>query len=207
MKMNRIFTPASKENADQASELLYATMGKFADATLGMGSHELCMLGINGLFKKRGNRFSHDSTHLLWQDEKTAGLLLSFPGWQFNRRAAKIGLQAWSVYGFNVTIRMLLNSLKVLTAKETEKDEYYIAHLAVHPDFRRMGIGNDLIDHAAALARQAGLGKVSLIVEIDNDPAIALYQKAGFEIIHTTETPELVDKFHTPGFHRMVKNI
>ena len=102
---------------------------------------------------------------------------------------------------------MLLNSLKVLTAKETEKDEYYIAHLAVHPDFRRMGIGNDLIDHAAALARQAGLGKVSLIVEIDNDPAIALYQKAGFEIIHTTETPELVDKFHTPGFHRMVKNI
>jgi ribosomal protein S18 acetylase RimI-like enzyme len=198
-------TPASLEDASISADLLYATMGSFGDASLGMGDHRLCMHAIRGLYRKRGNRFSHDSTHLAWEGDRVAGLLLSFPGNQYNRRTWIIGCQAWPLYGFNSTIRFLLYSMEVFTAKETEKDEYYIAHLAVHPDFRRQGVGKFLIGQASKLAAQSNLDKLSLIVEMDNHPAITLYQNSGFDITSSVETPHLVEKFHTPGFHRMVK--
>lgn len=48
-----------------------------------------------------------------------------------------------------------------------------------------IGIGSKLIDNFLTASREAGYHSVILSVEVDNQPAIALYKKTGFEIIQT----------------------
>ena len=59
-------------------------------------------------------------------------------------------------------------------------DEGYISNVAVHPDARRQGIGDALIDALAAKAAELELAFLTLEVRESNAPAIALYTKHGF---------------------------
>ena len=59
-------------------------------------------------------------------------------------------------------------------------DEGYISNVAVHPDARRQGIGDALIDVLAAKAAELELAFLTLEVRESNAPAIALYAKHGF---------------------------
>lgn len=59
-------------------------------------------------------------------------------------------------------------------------DEGYISNVAVHPDVRRQGIGDRLIERLTELAGQRAMAFVTLEVRAGNQPAISLYQKHGF---------------------------
>ena len=59
-------------------------------------------------------------------------------------------------------------------------DEGYISNVAVHPQARRRGLADRLIDELMARARQRSLSFVTLEVRAGNEPAIALYRKHGF---------------------------
>jgi ribosomal-protein-alanine N-acetyltransferase len=60
-------------------------------------------------------------------------------------------------------------------------DEAEILTIAVDPDLRRSGVGLALVEASAALAAAAGAERLFLEVAVDNDAAIALYRRAGFE--------------------------
>lgn len=60
-------------------------------------------------------------------------------------------------------------------------DEGYISNVAVSPDCRRQGIADALIDRLCELCKVHALAFVSLEVRAGNVPAIALYEKHGFE--------------------------
>ena len=53
--------------------------------------------------------------------------------------------------------------------------------LVVAPAFRRRGIGSALVAAGPRAVRGLGARAVILEVDYDNDPAIALYQRMGFE--------------------------
>lgn len=59
-------------------------------------------------------------------------------------------------------------------------DEVHIANLAVHPDFRRQGIGARLLKHALQQAAHEGMCSAQLEVRAGNQAAIALYRRFGF---------------------------
>ena len=59
-------------------------------------------------------------------------------------------------------------------------DEGYISNVAVHPEARRQGIGDALIDALAVKAKELELAFLTLEVRESNSPAIALYAKHGF---------------------------
>lgn len=61
-------------------------------------------------------------------------------------------------------------------------DEAHIGTIAVHPDFRRRGIGRALLDHTLEHARQTGILKVFLEVRRGNLPALELYKRYGFTV-------------------------
>lgn len=59
--------------------------------------------------------------------------------------------------------------------------EAEILNLAVSPSVRRQGIGARLLREALDHARSAGARKVFLEVRVSNQPAIAFYERQGFE--------------------------
>lgn len=59
-------------------------------------------------------------------------------------------------------------------------DETDIMNIAVHPDWRRHGIAESLIDYLIKDLKNRGSHALMLEVRVSNDPAIALYEKLGF---------------------------
>ena len=53
-------------------------------------------------------------------------------------------------------------------------------NLAVDPQYRRTGLGEQLVQHLVSHLRNAGNHCLTLEVRASNDPAIALYTKTGF---------------------------
>jgi ribosomal-protein-alanine N-acetyltransferase len=60
-------------------------------------------------------------------------------------------------------------------------DEYHILNIAVHPDFRRSGLGAELMRYAVAEAKEKRVTLITLEVRRSNLPARGLYRKFEFE--------------------------
>lgn len=60
-------------------------------------------------------------------------------------------------------------------------DEGYITNIAVHPDFRRMGIATALVRVLDSYAKDNGLSILTLEVRKSNAPAIKIYSDACFK--------------------------
>jgi putative acetyltransferase len=54
--------------------------------------------------------------------------------------------------------------------------------ITVHDDYQNMGIGTALLNHMLDVARLKKLKKVYLMVNTDNNKAVRMYKKAGFEV-------------------------
>jgi len=59
-------------------------------------------------------------------------------------------------------------------------DEAHIATIAVHPDYRRQGIGEQVLLHALLAVQDEGARRAFLEVRAGNAAAQALYEKYGF---------------------------
>ena len=64
---------------------------------------------------------------------------------------------------------------------QTAVDETDVMNVAVHPDYRRRGIAEALIVELVAELKQRGSHALMLEVRSSNAPAIALYEKLGFQ--------------------------
>lgn len=56
----------------------------------------------------------------------------------------------------------------------------FIYHTAVHPDWRRQGIGHGLVEAALAALQGEGISKAALVVFERNDTGNAFWEKEGF---------------------------
>lgn len=64
----------------------------------------------------------------------------------------------------------------------TVLDEGQITNVAVHPEFRRMGIGTALLNRLLEEANALGVTQISLEVRESNSAAKALYLRHGFTV-------------------------
>jgi ribosomal protein S18 acetylase RimI-like enzyme len=115
--------------------------------------------------------------------------------------------QIFSIYGFFGAFGMVWRNKVLGGTKEADKNEYLIAHLAVDPRFRRQGIAKSLIECAVSETQTHGFSRLVLEVEIGNEPAINLYKKMGFSVVHTREFKQYSALLSCPGFHKMLKII
>jgi ribosomal-protein-alanine N-acetyltransferase len=65
------------------------------------------------------------------------------------------------------------------------RDDVQVNNIAVHPEFRGLGIAEALMRSAIAKVRTAGAAFMMLEVRQSNAPAVALYKKLGFEALGT----------------------
>ena len=66
---------------------------------------------------------------------------------------------------------------------QTVMDETDMMNAAVHPDFRRQGIAEALVNTLVEQLKEMGSHCLTLEVRASNTPAIALYEKLGFSEI------------------------
>ncbi|MEM7009046.1 MAG: ribosomal protein S18-alanine N-acetyltransferase [Thermodesulfobacteriota bacterium] len=64
-------------------------------------------------------------------------------------------------------------------------DEVHILNIAVHPDFRQIGLGEMLLKDCLRFSRDQGLKLAILEVRVSNKGAIKLYEKMGFKTLRT----------------------
>ncbi|MBN1823102.1 MAG: ribosomal protein S18-alanine N-acetyltransferase [Endomicrobiales bacterium] len=61
------------------------------------------------------------------------------------------------------------------------EDEAHLVNLAVHPDFRKQGVGKRTLEFIMEESRKAGLSKILLEVRESNLPARKMYGSLGFK--------------------------
>lgn len=83
-------------------------------------------------------------------------------------------------------------------ALQTVGDVADLHRLVVAPRQRRQGIGAALVVAGLEAVRHAGARSVLLEVAFDNDSAIALYQRLGFEQLAAR------DNYYGPGRHALI---
>ena len=64
---------------------------------------------------------------------------------------------------------------------QSSVDESDIMNIAVHPDYRRQGIAESLINNLVEDLKGRGSHALMLEVRASNDPAKALYEQLGFQ--------------------------
>ncbi len=83
---------------------------------------------------------------------------------------------------------------------ESIPGEWYLDTLVTDPNFRRQGVGREMLNAAAQIASDAGHKVIALNCEIDNLPAYDLYRKMGY-----TEKTQLVLSGHI--YWHMIKEL
>ena len=76
----------------------------------------------------------------------------------------------------------------------------YLSRLIVKKEYRNQGIGSAITDYLISQARDWGYSEISLGVDCDNENAIHLYNKMGFEIYAR-------DKDEYGDFYKMIKKL
>lgn len=66
---------------------------------------------------------------------------------------------------------------------QTVPDEADMMNVAVHPDHRRQGVGQLLVDTLVAALKAKKVRSLALEVRVSNESAIALYEKLGFATV------------------------
>jgi ribosomal-protein-alanine N-acetyltransferase len=62
-------------------------------------------------------------------------------------------------------------------------DDAHITTFSVHPDWRRRGVGQQLLMGVADMAREIGARRLTLEVRASNEAAQRLYERFGFDIV------------------------
>ncbi len=79
------------------------------------------------------------------------------------------------------------------------RDEIQISNIAIHPDFRRKGIGLAVMRQILELVKRERAKFISLEVRPSNSAALNLYKKLGFEILAIRK-----DYYHNPKEHALI---
>ncbi len=79
------------------------------------------------------------------------------------------------------------NVVGMIGVQKTSQDTAEIRRLRVREGHRRHGVGTELVEQALTFCRHHGYLKIILDVRIERGPAIALFEKFGFQLARSRE--------------------
>jgi ribosomal protein S18 acetylase RimI-like enzyme len=206
--MNTITTrPAKPSDARRAGIFLFQTFEKKATFIIGLGDKNRAVQILTAMFKVPGHRFSYEWTDMVLLKDQVVGLFTSFPGQMLGKLDRRLDRLILKQYRWRGKLAVILRGWPLVFVKETGRDEYYLSNLAIRKSFRGKGLGTQVIRRLEKKAGAAGLGKVSLIVAIENELARRFYERNGFKTVAIQLESNRRVPLLGPGFQRMVKTI
>jgi ribosomal protein S18 acetylase RimI-like enzyme len=197
--------PASPDDAELVVRLIQLSMGVLADYLFG-GVRTPVDEILAGLYKFETNRYSWSRTDIAEWDGEAVGMIISFPGVEALYRDIATGFGLFKLCNFFDVMRLAVRALSIASGIETKRDEYYIANLAVLPQYQGRGIGSGLLAHVEGKAKKAGLRKCSLIVDTEKPAARRLYERSGYQVVYTKTYVGAAEDAHA-GYFRLVKDL
>ena len=79
--------------------------------------------------------------------------------------------------------KQIIGNVTLIPLRNKEKGSYFVANVAVHPNYRGRGIGKQLTERAIRHVREHQGNQVYLQVRDDNEIAIQIYRNLGFDEI------------------------
>lgn len=196
---------ANPDDAELVARLIQLSMGVLADYIFG-GVRKPMDEILGGLYKFGGNRYGWTRTDIAEWDGESVGMIISFPGRETLSRNLATGFGLLKLCNFLDVLRLALRASSMGGGLETKRDEYYIANLAVLPQYQGRGIGSALLAHAEGKAKKAGIQKCSLIVDTEKPAARRLYEYRGYQVVYTKTFVGVIEDPHA-GYYRLVKDL
>jgi RimJ/RimL family protein N-acetyltransferase len=75
----------------------------------------------------------------------------------------------------------VVGTYRLIRKTYRQADTIYIGGFAVKPSHKGKGLGRQMLQHIKQQAISKGIKRIELTVDIDNEAAISLYKKLGFE--------------------------
>lgn len=173
--MNLMITKACIEEVNHFVELVLMSGRKFFETLFGDQTRGV----LAELYLEKENLLSHECCMFAKINDCVAGMVLAYP----STYAARFRLRTGALLIKRVGILGILQLLKVNEViGKHERGEFYISNLAVYHDFQRRGLAQELLQHCFESAKRALCVKVTLDVEEENEAAIKLYTKVGFQV-------------------------
>lgn len=172
-------TTATKQQAREIAKLIMLAMNHECCQNLAGGNHTLDDFEnlMTCLVKAEQSQYSYTNTLVaLDDDNKLVGICVSYHGAHLHQ------LRKAFIEGALKTFGIDYNGMQ----DEAEPDELYIDSIAVHTDYRRMGIAKLLLAATIEKAKQLEIDKVGLLVDKGNPNAETLYATQGFNYVNDT---------------------
>lgn len=94
----------------------------------------------------------------------------------------------------------------IVSASTGEPGAWTIENVATHPQYRRRGLVQALLENELEIARRAGFRRAQISVFIGNTLAERAYEKAGFEFIEEKRAADFEAALGTPGTRRLARD-
>ncbi|CAH0285491.1 Mycothiol acetyltransferase [Peribacillus sp. Bi96] len=166
---------ATPEDAEKCAVLTRLAIKEIAEALTGETEEERVLAVLAELFRKSGNRISHENTFVSEHDGQVSGLIIAYHGKDAESLDEPIVKQ----------LRLKMKDPSVTLDKEAEMRDFYLDTVSVDPTFQGKGIGSALIQYVEGYAKHKGYPRVSLVVENENEGANRLYNRLGYKKIKT----------------------
>lgn len=114
--------------------------------------------------------YSWKNTRLAEVDGVPAGALLSYPGELYLELRDKTFREYWPAFFTE----------HPASDPEADPGEYYLDSLAVHPDYRKQGIGKALLEDGVIKGASQGFKRISIIAETEYPHLIRYYESLSF---------------------------
>lgn len=98
------------------------------------------------------------------------------PLWKHNRQGLTLAFQQASY----ATVLLVAGKIAGYQISTGNQGHIHIARLAVNPDYRRQGIGADLVTDVIQRAQSLAFHEITVNTQADNKASISLYQNCGF---------------------------
>ncbi|WP_066161345.1 GNAT family N-acetyltransferase [Aliarcobacter skirrowii] len=160
---------ANKKNIENISKLIYDAIHEVANSLTGENEEHKILKTLENYIQMDVCRLSYNNIYTYEVNNKNVAILLAY-------NSNDIEKLDKPMIEHLKTKNIFLKSFE----KECFSDEFYIDTVSVSPSFQGRGIAKELFAFAQQKAKEQGFKKLSLLVDLENKKAKALYEKLGF---------------------------
>ena len=160
---------ANKQNIENISKLIYDAIHEVANSLTGENEEHKILKTLENYIQMDVCRLSYNNIYTYEIDNKNVAILLAY-------NSNDVEKLDKPMIEHLKTKNIFLKSFE----KECFDNEFYIDTVSVLEDYQGQGIAKELFAFAQQKAREQGFKKLSLLVDLENKKAKALYEKLGF---------------------------